>query len=181
MDENLQTLESNPGVEQNVPTAEGVQNVTPTPTPPALSLEEINTITKHSYSDINEARKGLENLVSFTGKKIESVPSTPQGIEELQKKVAEMEFYDSHPEYKEFKGFLAKFGNPQQAVSDPEVQKALNAMKTGGAETQTSVLNTNNRIGTPAVSDYQSDLEKAQNTGNWIEFMQKHKGVPLPE
>lgn len=183
MDEiNPQTLEANPGADAaNVPAAEGGQNVVAKPNnTPALTLEQINAITKHSYASLDEATKGLENLVSFTGKKVESAQADPAKVQELERSLRETNFYLENPQYKNHRSFLAKFGDPSEAIKDPEISKALQAMSVATENTNIS-LQTNSRIAQPspdAQKAFDQALETARNNGtaNWTEVL-KAKGI----
>lgn len=180
---NNQTLEANPGeAVTNVPSAEGQQNVvqttpTNTPAPSALPLEKINQLTGHNYASLEEAEKGLKHLTSLVGAKIEA--ATPEEVKQLSKQLKEVQFYADNPEFKEYKGFLSKFGSPDEAIKDPEVQKAITAMKSS-VETdknKASVLNSS-RIGFPPKDDYNDDLERLRSGRmDAASFMEKHKGL----
>lgn len=178
---NPQTLEANPGAAvANVPASEGGQNVVAnTNNTPALTLEQINTITKHSYASLDEATKGLEHLVSFTGKKVESI-ADPAKVQELERSLKETQFYLDNPQYKNHRSFLAKFGDPSEAIKDPEISKALQAMSVANEGTTPS-LQTNPRIAAPpaqAKEALEQAVETARNlgTGNWVEVL-KAKGI----
>jgi len=184
MEDENQTLEANPSEEvqaqpENVPSVEGTQNdVNPQTTTPsdALTLAEINALTKHSYSNIDEARKGLENLRKAVGQKEIPVqdPNLLTEVETLKRQVKESSFYAEHPELKPHKDFLAKFGDPEVALKDPVVKKAVDAL----SREESSSLKSNPRIAQVNTS-YQEDFEKAKTTGQWTEFLKKHKGFEI--
>lgn len=182
MSEPTQSLNPDPSAATNVPAVEGQQNDAAKPNnTAALSLDEVNTLTGRQYANLDEAKKGIENLSSFVGKKEVVVEKAPAEVEQLKAQLAEMSFYQDNPELKEFKPFLSKFGNPSEAVKDPEVQKAITAIK-ASAETDSnrSVLNSNSRIVAPKTDDYQKDLE-ALRDGRLpaAEFMAKHNGIKM--
>ena len=175
MEDENQTLETDPGVSgtENVSTAEGTQNdVVSQTAAPTLSLEEINSLTGHNYQTVDEAKKGIDNLKRMVGKKeIIKEVSNPH----LEQKVQELEFFLEHPELKPHKGLISKWGNPNDAIKDPEFQKVLNAVK---ASEDKETLQSNPRINQPASSaDFERDLESTAKDGNWVGFLQKHKGI----
>jgi hypothetical protein len=185
MDENNQTLETHPGEQlTDAGSAEGTQNVvveqTTLLTTPTLSLDEINSLTGHRYANVDEARKGLDNLKRAVGQKEIVREVTPadlvQKVASLEAQVAEANFYTEHPELKAHKDILSKFGNPYEAIKDPVIQKVVEAVK-AREESEDFKLKSNSRIAAPQSSDYQQDFEKAQNSGNWAEFLAKHKQV----
>lgn len=180
MDNEEQTLDSNPGDELiDAASSEGVENVDTVPTAtPALTLDEINSLTGHRYQTIDEAKKGLDNLKRAVGKKEivkEVVPSSlAEEVNQLKAQVAESNFYTEHPDLKPVKDVISKFGpNPYEAVKDPVVQKVIDAVK---AREDSESLKSTPKINQVS-ADYQSDFETAQATGNWAEFLAKHKGV----
>lgn len=172
MEEDLQTLEPNPETESlSAPAAEGVQNeVAPqTAQPATLSLEEINALTSHRYSNIEEAKKGLLNLKKAVGAKEVPVqdPSLVEQVKLLKKTVEETNFYAEHPELKQHRDVIAKFGDPNTAINDPVVKKVLSALN---REEPGPDLQSSPRIAATD-SDYQAKFERAKATGNWTEVM----------
>ncbi len=173
-----QTLETDPGVSgtENVSTSEGTQNDAGTQTAaPALTLEEINALTKHSYSSVDEARKGISNLTSLVGKKeVVKEVASPQ----LEQKVKELEFYLEHPDLKAHKDVISALGpNPYEVIKDPVKQKVLNAVK---ASEEKETLQSNPRINQPTSSaDFDKDLESVKQTGDWVGFLKKHNGIDI--
>lgn len=183
MEDDNQTLEANPGVD-DVATAEGSQNddsAQTASTPEALSLDDINTLTGHRYDSIDKAREGLVNMKKAIGKKEivkEVVPgSLVAEVQSLKAQVAEASFYTEHPDLKPHREILSKFGNPYDAIKDPVVQKVVEAVK---AREESETLKSNSRIAQVS-SDYQTDFSEAERTGNWIPFLEKHKGVGIPK
>ena len=185
MNEEYQTLEANPGDELNdAASSEGTQNddavLTATPTDQALTLEEINQLTGHRYQTIDDARKGIDNLKRLVGKKevVKEIadPSLVETVKTLQKQVTEATFYTEHPELKPVKDFLSKFDNPAEAIKDPVIKKAVEALQAREDQNNSEKLRSNSRIASTS-SDYQKDLEEAQASGNWGPFLAKHKGI----
>ncbi len=178
MEDENQTLEANPETEQNVPAAEGTQNdvVPMTTTPDALTLADINALTKHNYSSIDEARKGLENLRVAIGKKEIPVadPSLVSQVQSLTQQVKETSFYAEHPELKPHKDFLSKFGDPEVALKDPVVKKAIDAL----SREETESLKSNPRIAQVNTNQV-ADFEKAKSTGIWTDYLSKYKGFEV--
>lgn len=182
MEEDIQTLEANPDVSgtENVSTAEGTQNdVGPNTTTPedSLTVTEINALTKHNYSNVGEVRKGLEHLRMAVGKKEIPVadPTLVEQVQTLQKEVRETNFYATHPEMKPHKDFLAKFGDPEAAIKDPVVKRALDALSREESE---SSLKSNPTIA-QVNTGYQEDFARAKATGQWTGFLKKHKGFDI--
>lgn len=181
MENEEQTLNTNPETESlSAPAAEGEENVEVAQTAtPALTLEEINQLTGHRYQSVEDARKGLDNLKRAVGKKeiVKEVvdPNLKQEVEILKAQVRDATFYTENPELKPHKEIIAKFGDPYQAIKDPVVQKVLDAVK---AREETEDLKSSPRIASTN-SDYAADMKKAKETGNWSEFMAKHKGIAL--
>lgn len=182
MSEQNQTLTPDPSAATNVPAVEGQQNDAANHNnTAALTLEEVNSLTKHNYANLDEARKGIDNLARAIGAKEVVVEKAPAELETLKSQLAEMSFYSENPELKEFKPFLSKFGNPSEAVKDPEVQKAITALKASAEfESNRSVLNSNSRIAQPKQDDYQKDLEALRDGKlQAAEFMAKHNGIKM--
>lgn len=183
-DTNNQTPAANPGAVTNVPAAEGAQNVASTQNnvSHALTLDEINALTGHKYDSVEKAKDGLKELTSFVGKKIEA--ATPEEVKQLRKSLEETNFYLEHPDLKDFKGLLSKFSSPAEAINDPEVKKAIDAMKNVEADKNKSVLTTNSRINAPQLEEapkkLQSALESvaAGKTADWVDVL-KAKGIDM--
>lgn len=174
-----------PETELNVPVAENVENVQP-----AVGLKDLmKQATGRDYSTDEDAYNGLQETYKYVSKKtepqiVEKVVIPDNVVSELQtlkQQLKESNFYADHPELKAHKDLLKKFGDPEEAVKDPVVKSLLDIVKAHGeSENQKSVLNSNRIAGSPG-SDYESDLKSARESGNWADFMQKHKGVKVPE
>lgn len=175
-----------PGTEQNVPAAGGQENAAS-----AASLKDIvKTATGREYPTDEAALEGIKNTYQMVGAKLEPkvvektvVPETVvQEVETLKQQLKSSEFYNQHPEYKDVKDVIQKFGNdPEQVVQDPIFQKTFNALKTASAEPSKSVLTSNARIAMPQTDNQAADLQ-AMREGRMsaAEYMAKYKGVPMP-
>ena len=176
MENEYQTLETDPGTETNVDAAESTQNDEVAQTAaPALSLEEINALTRRNYQSVEDARKGITNLVSTVGKK-EVVKEVVKDNPQLERKVQELEFYLEHPELKPHKELLSRFGNPNEAIKDPVVQKVLKAVE---ASADKETLQTNSRITHVQSGDLVKDVESLKNTGDYVGLLKKHYGIDI--
>ena len=174
MEENLETLEADTDV-AHVDTAEGEENQVDTSdtTSAALTLEEINSLTRRTYASLEEARKGIDNLARTVGKKeIQTPVADPQLVEKistLEKQVKEATFYAEHPDLKPHKDVLSKFGDPEAALQDPVVQKVIEAVK--AREESSEELKSNARIAQVS-SDYQTEFQKAEASGDWSKVLE---------
>ena len=169
--------------------APGTENVTP-----AASLKDVvKTATGRDYPTDEAALEGIKNTYAMVGKKVEPqvvektiVPENVTAeIEGMKQQLKVSNFYADHPEHKDAKDVIAKFGDdPEQVIKDPTFEKVYGALKTASESGNRAILTSNSRIGTPGTADqtYAQDL-KAMRDGQMpvAVFMDKHKGVPMPK
>ena len=148
---------------------------------PALTLKEINEKLGKEFPDLDTALKSVKDTYSYVGKKKDDVKEevkeevkTDQNF--MTKTEYERErFYDKNPDYVGFEKLLGN--NPTEALKDSETKSiitdAIEHRKSAGSK---SVIHSNARVADKS-SDYSKDLTKAQKTGNWAEFLEKHKGL----
>lgn len=165
----------------------GTENVAP-----VASLKDIvKQATGREYSTDEAALEGIKNTYQMVGKKVEPqviektiVPEeVVREVETLKKEVKVSQFYADHPEYKEVKEVISKFGgDPEQVIADPIFKKTYDALKAANENQNKPALSSNARIQAPPVNqDYARDLTAMrEGTMNVAEFMAKHKGVPMP-
>ncbi len=183
-EENTQTPAANPGEEAptNVASPEGAQNGGSNPTTtPALSLEEINSLTGHKYSNLDDAKKGLVNLKSAVGKK-----EIPVDNPALVKQVKTLEFFLEHPEYKDAKSLITKFGDdPNEVIKDPVFQQAYKGIQAVvETEKQKTTITSTSRVATPPSDEAQKAFKAAQDSGlpeDWGSVIMQRSGLDIKE
>lgn len=177
----------------------GNENVTQpgndTPQVDNLSLAEINSLTGRQYASRDAALKGIKETFSFVGKKQETpAPATTQTpaeqpdiateLQRTQASLEETQFYLDNPDYnnQEAKELIKSFsGKPADIVKSDVFQKAFKAIQSVSQNDKSqTVMQPNSRQGASS-ADYQTDLEAAQASGNWADFLAKHKGISLAE
>ncbi len=148
---------------------------------PKLTLEELNKSLGKEFPDIETAVKSVKDTYSYIGKKkddvkrevIESVKDDPNYMTKTE--YEKERFFDKNPDYKPFKELLGD--NPSEKIKDEAVgsviSDAIEHRKTQGNK---SVIHSNARVADQS-SDYAKDRERAYQTGNWAEFLEKHKGI----
>lgn len=166
----------------------------------ALTLEEINSTLGRNYADKPTALKALQETFSFVGKKAADIapattaaPTTPtsdngdataKALADIQKQLKTSQFYENNPEYNtpEAKELINSFGGePEEVIAKDIFKKALKAIQTESTNDKSqTVMRSNARVAAPD-SDYQTDFEAAQVSGNWAGFLAKHKGIELQE
>jgi hypothetical protein len=175
-----------PGTEQNVPAAGSNENAAS-----AASLKDvIKQATGREYASDEEALKGIQETYKAVTARHDPTPMPVQpqvqdaamtAVNDLRQQLKVSDFYAAHPEYKDVRGIISKFGNdPEQVVTDPEFVKTFNAIKVASESQNRSVLSSNARIASPKPDDYAQDLERLRKDPSFTaEFMAKHKNIPM--
>ena len=121
-----------PGTEQNVPAAGSTENAAS-----AASLKDVvKNLTGREYTTDEEAAEGIKNTYKAVTARHEQTPMTNQqpqvqddamtAVNDLRQQLKASDFYNNHPEYKDVRGIITKFGNdPEQVVKDPEFVKTF--------------------------------------------------------
>jgi hypothetical protein len=163
----------------------------------ALTLEEINQTLGRNYADKPTALKALKETFSFVGKKADDIApaitaapttstddATAKALADIQKQLKTSQFYENNPEYNtpEAKELINSFGGePEEVIQKDIFKKALKAIQSESVTDKSqSVMRSNSRVAATD-SDYQTDFEAAQASGNWAGFLAKHKGIELQE
>lgn len=165
-----------------------------------VSIKEV--LSKHlgkEFPDDETALKSVKDTFDYVGtlgkektdlqKKVAELSPTGNPndalkvVEDLKRQIRERDFYMDNPEYKEVKNLIGKFGDDPAVVVASEDFKNLYAklQPTKNDPGSKSILQTNARIAADTGSEYQKDFAQAEKTGNWNEFMRKHKGVKFGE
>lgn len=187
-----------PGV-NDVVTPVGDENVLQ---PDALTLEEINSTLGRNYADKPTALKALKETFSFVGKKADeaadaaataptttasdtaNADATAQALADIQKELKTNKFYVNNPDYNtpEAKELIESFGGePEEVIQKDIFKKALKAIQSESVNDKSqTVMRSNSRVAATD-SDYQTDFDSAQKTGNWAAFLAKHKGIELAQ
>jgi len=175
--EEINTSESIPGAEQNVPAAEGTENVSEVD---GLTLEELSALSGRTFPSKDAALKAIKDTFSYVGKlgqevkqlKQQVAPSVQppaeliQKVESLERVVNETSFYKDHPEYEPYKDLIASMGaEPRKVVESQTFKTYFEKARTADQFTQSkSVLHTNPRLG--QVTDKLSRAREAQKAGD---------------
>jgi len=97
-------------------------------------------------------------------------------------KLEERLFFIENKEYAPYKDLIngLKGDKTFEEVIESNQFKSIHEklQKYDELESNKSVIHNNSRIATPG-SDQLKDLEKAQNTGNWVDYLDKYKGVKM--
>lgn len=183
----------------DVATAAGAENVLQ---PDALTLDEINSTLGRNYADKPTALKALKETFSFVGKKADepakaaepaptttapdtaNADATAKALADIQQELKTNKFYVNNPEYNtpEAKELIESFGGePEEVIAKDIFKKALKAIQSESVNDKSqSVMRSNSRVAATD-SDYQTDFDSAQESGNWAAFLAKHKGIELQE
>jgi hypothetical protein len=143
-----------------------------------LSLEELNQVLGKNFPSKEAALKSVKDTFNYVGsvgqlqKELKDLKSSTPGadvtekVTSLEQRLKETEFYSEHPDLKEHKDLIRKFGSdPAQAVADPEFQKVLTAVKTAAeSEKSKSVIHSNSRLG--QVTDRTAEARAAMDAGD---------------
>ncbi len=157
--------------------------------PSAVSLKEIiKAETGREYATDEDALKGIKETYKAVTQRHEPPKVTMtqnQDVSDVQLLRHELQvsnWYQDHPEYKEVKSIISKFGtDPEKVVSDPEFKKVYDSLKIASETQSKSVLSSNARLASPRPDDYAQDLERLREDPAFTaEFMAKHKGIPMP-
>jgi hypothetical protein len=175
-----------PSAEQNVPAVGSTENAAS-----AASLKDVvKSATGREYATDEDALKGIQETYKAVTARHEPAPMQTQpqvqdaamtAVNDLRQQLKVSDFYANHPEYKDVKGIISKFGNdPEQVITDPEFVKTFNALKMASESQNKSTLSSNARIASPKPDDYAQDLERLRKDPSFTaEFMAKHKNIPM--
>jgi hypothetical protein len=139
---------------------------------------------KDVISAIEAAQGGEQKAIDYLSsiadgkdetEKVESITAKQQKeIDELKEANFLSANSDLAPHMELIKN-LRKDGETFEQVLERN-KETFDALRASTQNQTKSVIHSNNRTVTEE-SDYKKDFEKAQKTGNWAEFLQKHKGV----
>jgi hypothetical protein len=121
----------------------------------------------------------VENPVETPAAAPAPATNQPQ-LDEVMKTVKDLSFYTEHPELKPYKDVISAMGSDPEKVVESEVfKKVIEPLKSRDeADASKSVLHSTSRVADVS-PDYQEDMDKAIKSGNWVDFLAKHKGVEL--
>jgi hypothetical protein len=184
------TDETLPGEAQDVPSSDGVAAESPVVEPEAITLAEIEKTLGKKFPNKEAALKSWKDTYSYVGTKtpkeatVQASDPVLAQLNAVQEQLKVTQFYNDNPEFNtyEAKELIAELGgNPETVVNTKAFQLAFKSIQSTNDEgSSKSVLHSNSRVAAVS-SDYQQDFEKAQASGNWAEFMAKHKGVEIPK
>jgi len=150
-----------------------------------LSLEDINKTLGKEFPTKEAALKSIKDTFSYVGKKKETIAEEvkPDTAGFVTKEQYEADvFFAQNNDLSDVRSIIeAKAKADSISVSEAskaeDVQKIVSAVKSQSeSEDSKNVLESNSRI-SDKDSDYQKDFVKATATGDWSEFLAKHKGV----
>lgn len=154
-----------------------------------LSLEEIQQTLGKQFPDKATALKAIKDTFSWVGKKQQAAKvqtsqvDTSNFVDKSEVQALRDELWvKDHADLKDhfalIKAFAKESGKTyDEALEAPELKGLVEAKK-AQAEVSKSVIHSNARV-QEFSADYEADREKAIKSGNWVEFMEKHKGVRL--
>lgn len=155
--------------------------------PKSLSLEEINSTLGKDFKDLDTALKSVKDTYSYVGKQKDNIKK--EIIEETPEKVVDIDttqymsradynrerFYDKNPQYESYRDILGN--DPAESLKKETIKKTVdNAIAYSENENSKSILHSNGKV-VEKNSDYTKDMQRAQQTGNWAEFLEKHKSL----
>jgi len=123
-----------------------------------------------------EAIKGLSSKDETTE---ESTPNPNEDLRQEIETLKEESFFNANQDLAAHKALISKLKEPGQTLAEA-VEANKDVLDTLKASTENqnsqSVIHSNSRI-VEEGSDYQKDFKTAKETGDWTEFLSKHKGV----
>ncbi len=154
-----------------------------------ITLQDVEQTLGKKFPDKASALKSWKDTYSYVGKK-NPQPATSQPAVDTSNFVSKEQYeedmwFASHQDLSEHRTLIRALKKEtgksySELMEHPEFKPLIEAKKAQAeAANSKSVIHGNSRVGNTA--DYQTDLEQAQSTGNWSEFLSKHKGVAIPE
>lgn len=182
------TDETLTGEAQDVPSSDGQAAESPVVAPEGITLKEIEQSLGKKFPNKEAALKSWKDTLSYIGRPkeapVQAGDDVANEVASIKQQLQVTQFYADNPEYnsKEVKEIIAELGgNPEAVVNTKAFKIAFEAIKSRNeADSSKSVLHSNSRVAAVS-SDYQADLEKAQASGDWAEFLAKHKGLETPK
>lgn len=166
-------------------------------------VEAINKVTGRTYKSDEEALKGIEETTKYVGKvgkykdlieqiektyggetkatealkkltdKDDETPKLRQEIEALKEK----NFYAENKKFEPYQKLISALRKDGETLEDVIAKDEFKlAFRDDSEKPVKSVIHSNSRIAGDD-SDYQRDFQKAQESGDWSQFLAKHKGV----
>jgi len=137
-----------------------------------------------TLEELKGGEKGaIEFLASLKDEKKDDAEQ-PNEVDTLKKDLEEVKrenFFNANQELKPFKDTILKLKKDGQSFEDviKENKNLVDTLKASVEnQGQKSVIHSDAGVSQTS-SDYQEDFKKAKETGNWAEFITKHKGVKV--
>lgn len=143
------------------------------------------------YKDILESlekeqggeAKAIEFLKAVKAKPQDTGYLTREDLDkELERRLADRDYYLDNPNLKPYDKLINAVKKPGQTIEDVVNSEDFKDIfgKLGEAKkVNKSVIHSNSRIASSTDEDYAKDFQKARETGNWIEFLEKYKGIKI--
>lgn len=127
--------------------AEGQEKVE-TVASPSDVLNKINAATGRNYADLDTALRAVGDTYKYVGQPKPEVSASPE-VESRIRSMEEELFYSQNPEYRDYRGVIAKMGQSPSEVVASEEFKTIFAKAKGYDESQSvkSVLHSNPKLG----------------------------------
>ena len=162
---------SEPVVEETNGEPTGGENVSE-----ALSLEDINSLLKKDFKDIETAKKSIKDTQSFVGKKMKAEdkvdPTTLERMDNLQSQLDNSNFYRENPSYdnKETRDLIDAIGGDPKEVIEKDVFKNTFEKTSAYDKSQESksVLHNSSRLKqvSTKMDDAKTAMDKANNAAS---------------
>ena len=150
-----------------------------------LSLEDINKTLGKDFPSKEAALKSIKDTYSYVGKKkekiAEEVKPSPDNFVTKDQYEADV-FFAQNSDLSDVRSIIeakakAEGVSVKEAAKAEDITKVIEAVKSQSESQEAkNVLESNSRI-SDKDSDYQKDFATAQATGDWSEFLAKHKGI----
>lgn len=121
------------------------------------------------------------------GQEPSAIEKQIKGLQDQLAGITESSWFAAHPEFAPYKTLVkamkTQLGKEtlDETVAEKEFQDLFGKVKSNDDSTgKKSVIHSKPRLGKSGDEDYQKDFDTAQKTGNWADFIAKHKKVKLP-
>lgn len=143
--------------------------------------KDVLSAVEAAYGGESKAIEALQGLTKKEQKALEQ--AQPDLAKEVENLKADL-WFKENPDYAAHRKLISALKQPGQSYEDvinsDEYRGTFETLKGKQPETTKSIIHTNARIADSG-TDYQKDLQKAKETGDWAGFIAKHKGVGIKE
>lgn len=142
---------------------------------------------------LEAAKGGEENVLKFMETIIQPQPVVPETVVQpavdtskfvSSEQYQEDMWFASHSDVAPYKALIKglKLQNPTKSFDEllaaPEFKPLLDAKANSATDSSRSVIHSNADV-QQVSTDYAEDFAKAKASGNWVDFLGKHKGIKL--